>query len=446
MQRPPRIIKWLAFSATSALVLKLCFDNLFHILSPTKNRYMMSSSNEFDQNPLTQWALSGERKRQTNGEVNDEIKQRDDLKLIGAQIFFRHGARTPLNLLPGLEEVMTCLFFIIFSRILPYLVSVYRSEFIVTYTKKHFESYAPSKWDVKLKTELGDKTLSAKAFLGDRIRALKAADGGTVVSGQLTAIGEEQLYTLGQSMKPDFIASELIPPVYDPNITYCRATYMDRTIASARSFLAGLFSDENQKVQAKGPFEIECHSFPYETLFPNPRVYPILEKCHNATSLYESLHDDHELKKARNAVLKHIGAFDYKHGIVELSDDIISRKAHGFSVPEDLLTLTKDFESYAAREYVIMAPYYKLYIYSGHDSTLIPLAMALDVFDMKWPRYASHIVMKYYSSIADPSDTYVLVNFSGQPQKLPNCDTYYCPYSTLLNNLQNRIDVPKTVN
>lgn len=33
----------------------------------------------------------------------------------------------------------------------------------------------------------------------------------------------------------------------------CRSTYMDRTIASARSFLAGLFSSENE-VQAKGEF------------------------------------------------------------------------------------------------------------------------------------------------------------------------------------------------
>jgi len=37
--------------------------------------------------------------------TNMEVKARDDLKLIGAQVFFRHGARTPVFLLPGLEEV-----------------------------------------------------------------------------------------------------------------------------------------------------------------------------------------------------------------------------------------------------------------------------------------------------------------------------------------------------
>jgi hypothetical protein len=43
---------------------------------------------------------------------------------------------------------------------------------------------------------------------------------------------------------------------------------MDRTVASARSFLAGLFSSEKKenKIQANGPFEIEVHHFPDEDM------------------------------------------------------------------------------------------------------------------------------------------------------------------------------------
>jgi len=56
------------------------------------------------ENTLTSWALTGQRldDKQTK---SFEMKIRDDLQLIGAQIYFRHGARTPLILLPGLEEV-----------------------------------------------------------------------------------------------------------------------------------------------------------------------------------------------------------------------------------------------------------------------------------------------------------------------------------------------------
>ncbi|CAF4412253.1 unnamed protein product, partial [Adineta steineri] len=43
---------------------------------------------------------------------------------------------------------------------------------------------------------------------------------------------------------------------------------MDRTISSARSFLAGLFSSAktNNQIQANGSFEIEVHHFPDEDM------------------------------------------------------------------------------------------------------------------------------------------------------------------------------------
>jgi hypothetical protein len=56
------------------------------------------------ENTLTSWASTGQRLKSIDNKHID-TKIRDDLQLIGGQIYFRHGARTPLNLLPGLEEV-----------------------------------------------------------------------------------------------------------------------------------------------------------------------------------------------------------------------------------------------------------------------------------------------------------------------------------------------------
>jgi hypothetical protein len=56
------------------------------------------------ENTLTSWASTGQRLKSIDNKQID-TKIRDDLQLIGGQIYFRHGARTPLNLLPGLEEV-----------------------------------------------------------------------------------------------------------------------------------------------------------------------------------------------------------------------------------------------------------------------------------------------------------------------------------------------------
>lgn len=80
--------------------------------------------------------------------------------------------------------------------------------------------------------------------------------------------------------------------------------------------------------------------------FPNPRLYPILKNCQTAI-LYSSLDDNHDLKKARQALIKRIGKTfslkkykrnslcssgvnDYPHGIVELHDDIVSRQVCEF--------------------------------------------------------------------------------------------------------------------
>ena len=78
--------------------------------------------------------------------------------------------------------------------------------------------------------------------------------------------------------------------------------------------------------------------------FPNPQAYPILEKCKSALQLYTSLNDDHDLKKARQAFINHIGKIfiynlwilnhisfmkgvkEYSNGIIELYDDIVSRQ------------------------------------------------------------------------------------------------------------------------
>ena len=54
---------------------------------------------------LTSWASTGQRVRTQLERIQLIMKIREDLQLIGAHIYFRHGARTPLNLLPGLEEV-----------------------------------------------------------------------------------------------------------------------------------------------------------------------------------------------------------------------------------------------------------------------------------------------------------------------------------------------------
>jgi hypothetical protein len=93
------ILKWSLLTGTSTILLKLCYESLFKTALITSNKPMSTYGDT-----LAAWAKTGQR-LEAQRKRSIDIKIRDDLELIGAQIYFRHGARTPLNLLPGLEEV-----------------------------------------------------------------------------------------------------------------------------------------------------------------------------------------------------------------------------------------------------------------------------------------------------------------------------------------------------
>lgn len=68
----------------------------------------------------------------------------------------------------------------------------------------------------------------------------------------------------------------------------------------------------------------------------------------------------------------------------------------------------------------------KLFLYSVHDTTLMPCLMALGVFDMKWPPYAADITLELYQH-RQTNQPYVKVSYIGQDQKIPGCSDVYCP-------------------
>jgi len=109
MRRKCRMIfKWSLIILAFVLAFKYGCDKIVEILlSPSVfslvNMKSTHSDMEYEQ-ALIAWADTG-RRLQTEQTSLKSVEQRNDLQLIGAQVFFRHGARTPLHLLPSLEEV-----------------------------------------------------------------------------------------------------------------------------------------------------------------------------------------------------------------------------------------------------------------------------------------------------------------------------------------------------
>jgi hypothetical protein len=102
------ILKWCLYAGILAILFKLCCDSLVDIfLSASSSSIVNMKDSDSDvsyEASLIAWAATGQRLKNDKFSMGN-IKERNDLELIGAQVFFRHGARTPLNLLPSLEEV-----------------------------------------------------------------------------------------------------------------------------------------------------------------------------------------------------------------------------------------------------------------------------------------------------------------------------------------------------
>jgi hypothetical protein len=157
--------------------------------------------------------------------------------------------------------------------------------------------------------------------------------------------------------------------------------------------------------------------------------------------------------------------------------------AHNFPVPDELKELSKKLDAYGGEEYLLMGthdqtsltkelfvkttvglmlnlvkenfdqlhkdlslhtetknPYYKLYVYATHDTSIASMRIAFDLFDNIWPEYASYILIKLYCSIDDPTKTFVHLTFNGNEQIIPWIDDYFCPYDIFIDHLKDQID------
>ena len=51
-------------------------------------------------------------------------------------------------------------------------------------------------------------------------------------------------------------------------------------------------------------------------------------------------------------------------------------------------------------------------LYSGHDTTVTPLLIALDIFDNKWPQYAADLRFELYDNTK--GEHYVKILYCGK--------------------------------
>ncbi|XP_074550447.1 lysophosphatidic acid phosphatase type 6 [Halichoeres trimaculatus] len=345
-----------------------------------------------------------------------------ELKLV--QVLFRHGARTPLKSIPDVIE----------AQWVPTLLEPPAHCHI---------NYVVTDLDGGPKPPAPVEESYRKNIL----------TGGTF-PGQLTTLGMQQLYELGKRLRMRYIEeTHFLSSTFSPAEVYVRSTNIVRTIESAKCLVAGLFQQKQ-----KDPVPILTTEAESEILYPNYHGCKLLKILGSHRWAESSTLPD--IAADLQSILSALGIAAHQNvDFILIRDDMVARETHGLPCPPALDSWRNKVEQRAVdmichvyepskREnlqlcvgpllYTLLAnideklqgtssePHRKLFLYSAHDTTLIPCLMALGVFDMRWPPYAADITLELHKH-RQTSQAFVKVSYIGQDLLIPGCSGVYCP-------------------
>ncbi|XP_010780785.1 lysophosphatidic acid phosphatase type 6 [Notothenia coriiceps] len=345
-----------------------------------------------------------------------------ELKLV--QVLFRHGARTPLKSIPDVME----------AQWVPTLLE------------------PPAHTQIKYEVTDLDGGPRPPAPVEDSYR--KNILSGGSFSGQLTTVGMQQLYELGKRLRTRYVEqSSFLSSTFNPAEVYVRSTNIVRTIESAKCLVAGLFQQKEKEI-----VPIFTTASESEILYPNYHGCKLLKilashRWAESSTLPDIAADLQSIQSA-------LGIAAHQHiDFILIRDDMVARETHGLPCPSVLDSWRTKVEQRAVdmichvyepskRENLQLCvgplmhkmlaniegklqgtssePKRKLFLYSAHDTTLIPCLMALGIFDMKWPPYAADITVELHQH-RQTNKPFVKVSYIDQDQLIPGCSGVYCP-------------------
>ncbi|XP_015678156.1 prostatic acid phosphatase [Protobothrops mucrosquamatus] len=255
--------------------------------------------------------------------------------------------------------------------------------------------------------------------------------------GQLTKIGMQQQYELGQYIKKRY--SDFLSASYKREEILIQSTEIDRTIMSAQANLAGLFPPTDDQIWNPELLwqPVPVHVVPKATspklrypIFQCPRYIELLKKTVASDEFQEKIKPYEEFIKTmayysgyNASVLKNPMNFKIWH----VQDTLFCESIHNYTLPEwateDVMTkltevtelsLSSLFGIYKRKEKArlqggllvkdILQKFSeaqfpqkrKMVVYSAHDTTLGALQMALNIYNYKLPPYASCQIFEQY--------------------------------------------------
>ncbi|XP_074051912.1 prostatic acid phosphatase [Macrotis lagotis] len=285
--------------------------------------------------------------------------------------------------------------------------------------------------------------------------------------GQLSQLGMKQHYELGKYLRKRY--STLLNSTYHRNEVYVQSTDIDRTLMSAMINLAALFPPEGSSLWNPQILwqPIPVHTVPIsqeQLLYLPVTKCPRFEKLQEETLMskeYQNLVSPYKDFIATLPALSGLHIKDLSGIWNKIYDPLFCEKTHNFTLPPwatpdtiaklkelSKISLMSTFAIYKRKEKARLqggilvkniidhfknvangSSKKKLIIYSGHDTTIGGLQIALDVFNGKLPPYAACHIMELYLENGQYNIEMYYRNDTQQdpyPLTLPGCTTS-CP-------------------
>ncbi|XP_028997501.1 lysosomal acid phosphatase-like [Betta splendens] len=286
--------------------------------------------------------------------------------------------------------------------------------------------------------------------------------------GQLTQKGMRQLFELGQFLRNRY--KGFLSEAYDRREIYVRSTDTDRTLMSAAASLAGLYPPSGEQMFRPDlkwqPIPIHTVSKKEEKLLSFP-LYdcPRYKQLMNETKASKEFLDvDKAYADFYELIRKNTGLSMSVATVWRLYDILLCETRHDLAVPDwvtpevmDKLKYLTDFglqalfvvhqhkEKSRLQGGLLLGELVKnlnkmaaagsdeklkMMLLSGHDTTIIALQAALDVFSGKQPPYSSCFIVELYKE-ADGSASVSMfyrndTTADPYPLQLPGC-SLNCP-------------------
>ncbi|XP_054751654.2 lysophosphatidic acid phosphatase type 6-like [Lytechinus pictus] len=347
---------------------------------------------------------------------------RDDLELKFVQILFRHGARTPLG-----------------SGCIP------KSEQSVWDKDTLFQGEADLCIDYKVRALDGRPQPEWKIEQYYRKAPLK---GGSF-KGQLTAKGMKQANDLGKELRRHYMEKlGFLPKEFNPQLVYTRSTNINRTLQSLGCLLGGLYGDTISAKELPVTFYVDEGM--EEILYPNRQRCGQLS--HHHKSVFTDMFWVPEMGQTFDQVATILDLSDEekkKLDFVNLRDEVTARLEHCKEVPDFVMNVVDVIEKNATifmkfaieggnpsernlirfsagptMHYIAETidaankkeiPY-KLHLNSCHDTTLMTVLLALEVFDDIWPPLTASIIFELYEDKA--GNAFVRILYKNKEQRI----------------------------